>query len=440
MARRDDILRFIGDELVRQQAPQSAAEIDRVSGAIVLRGGVGGDPRKAADRAKAAAFVWRFSRLSALAAAAVLAVALAAGAVALVGREALTAAQPLGAPLNDSVRYDGGVATLIMRTDPQGPRWSGRGGGETVSVSLLLIPFEGAAPRLTRLVQGVEANNLTLARVLGGDGATVWADAGGLFGVRLRDGALVTPDALQAANPGLEPGWWRDPRGMSVREGRLHIMRIDRSAAVSVDPQTLRAAPAEPRPGPPRLSAPAQDAFMAAGLLTAGGAWLGLQPADEGPGALRVGRWLRPVESADAANAPRFLALAALDPSADRTRYRIRAIARVGAGSFVNAGFLRSDAASEPLRLRDPAGAVLIHTRPPAHTGTLLVSRVDEAGGVAWTADTGLDRFTLRQILPGDGVSAFVGARPPEPGRLSEPLVVIVDNNTGAVTTHTLWR
>jgi hypothetical protein len=440
VARRDDILRFIGDELVRQQAPRSAAEIDLARGAIVLRGGVGGDPGRAADRAKAAAFVWRFGRLKALAAAAVLAIALAAGGLALVGREALTAAQPLGAPLNDSVRYEGGVATLIMRADPQGPRWSGRGGGETVSVSLLLIPFDSAAPRLTRLAPGVEANTVSLARVLGGDGVTVWVDASGLFGVRLRDGALVTADALQAANPGLDPGWWQDPRGMSVRDGRLHVVRADRSAAVSVDPATLIARPAAPRVGPPRLSPPEQDAFMAAGFVTTGGDWLGLYAADARQDALRPGRWLRRVESAEAANVQRFLTMAALEPSDDRTRHRIRAITRVGETPFLNAGFLRSDDASEPVRLQSPTGVLMIHTKPPATTGTLLVSRLDEAGGALWTADTGLDRFTLRQILPGDGASAFIGARTPEPGRLSEPLVVVVNNDTGAVTTHTLWR
>jgi hypothetical protein len=65
---------------------------------------------------------------------------------------------------------------------------------------------------------------------------------------------------------------------------------------------------------------------------------------------------------------------------------------------------------------------------------------VDETGRVLWTTDTELDRYTLRQILAGDGVSAFVGARLPEPGRVSEPLVVLIANETGAITIHSLWR
>jgi hypothetical protein len=73
-------------------------------------------------------------------------------------------------------------------------------------------------------------------------------------------------------------------------------------------------------------------------------------------------------------------------------------------------------------------------------SGVLLVTRVDEDGRVIWTADTGLDRFTLRQILAGDGVSAFIGARPPQPGKLSEPLLVFVAHDTGAVRVESLWR
>jgi hypothetical protein len=82
----------------------------------------------------------------------------------------------------------------------------------------------------------------------------------------------------------------------------------------------------------------------------------------------------------------------------------------------------------------------MIHTRPPVLTGTLLDSRVTEDGQVAWTADTGLDRFALRQILPGDGMSVFIGTRLAEPGRVSEPLAVFIKNDTGAVTLHSLWH
>ena len=438
--RREAILRFVGEDLIRRQAPQSALEVDAVRGAILLRGGVGGQPKAAADRAKAASFFWRLNKLKAALAAAVLAGTVVFGGIAVLGREAITMSQPLGSPLNESVRFDGGVATLISRTDPQGPRWSGRGGGETVTVSLLIVPFGDGEPRLTTLVRGVQPGGVSLARVLGSDGATVWADAGGLSGVRLDGGELVTPDDLRRANPGLDPSWWEDGPGMDISEGRLHIVRRDRSAALDVDPTSLRAQPAPVRLSPPRLSPPEQAEAMAAGFVTSDGAWLGLLTPEDQAGAYRPGRWVRPVEGTEAANVDRFLTRITLEPSSDRTRFRLRAAQRLSETAYRNAGCLRIDDASEPLRVQNPPGALMIYTQGSALDGVLVVARVDEAGRVLWTAQTGLDRYTLRQILAGEGVSAFVGARLPTPGRVSEPLLVFVDHATGAVTTHTLWR
>lgn len=439
MERRDAILRFIGEELIRQQAPNSTAEIDPERGAILLRGGVGGLPKAAENRTKAAAFFWRLNRLKALAAVVVMAVAVAVGAVAFFGREALSVAQPLGSPLNDSLRYEGGIATLITRTDPHPPRWSGRGGKDTVTLGLLLLSFDGKA-RQVRVAQGLAPNNLTLARIFGSDGQTIWFGAAGIYGVRLRDGQLITLADLRRANPGMAPDWLDDLRGIDVNEGRLHVIARDRGIAFDVDPATLVATPATPRLSPPRLSPPSQDVFMAAGFVTHSGGWLGLQTTEDRQGAFRPGRWVRPVEGATAGNTQSFLTRAVLEPSLDRTRYQIRSIDAISATAFLNAGFLRLNESAEPVRLQNPRGALMVHTRAPALTGTLLVSRVTEEGQVLWTADTELDRFALRQILPGEDVSMFIGTRLPQPGRVSEPLAAFVDHDTGKVALHSLWR
>ena len=94
----------------------------------------------------------------------------------------------------------------------------------------------------------------------------------------------------------------------------------------------------------------------------------------------------------------------------------------------------------EPLRLTNPDSALMIHTSAPGQAGTLVVSRVDMQGKLLWSTDTGLHRFSLKQILPGEDVLAFVGERPPIPDKLSEPLIVLVDTQTGKLTTYTLWR
>jgi hypothetical protein len=57
---------------------------------------------------------------------------------------------------------------------------------------------------------------------------------------------------------------------------------------------------------------------------------------------------------------------------------------------------------------------------------------------VQWQVDTGLDRFRLRQVFPGETVSVFVGERPATPGKLADALVVLLDNDTGKLVTHVL--
>ena len=65
---------------------------------------------------------------------------------------------------------------------------------------------------------------------------------------------------------------------------------------------------------------------------------------------------------------------------------------------------------------------------------------MDTEGKFIWKVDTGIDRFKLEQILPGKDSFAFVGTRPPIPDKVSEPLLVIVDNTTGAIAVHSLWQ
>jgi hypothetical protein len=443
--RRDAILHFIARELVRTQAPGTVPDVDPATGIILLRTSASDRPaqlllspeRPPSASQKAEAFFWRFNRLRSAAAKAVLLASLVFGGAAVLGQSMLERGQPPGTPLNASVRHDAGVATLIQRTDPQLPRWSGRGGGETVSVSLLDVPLSGPA-RLIRLVRSVEPGQVSLARVLGSDGTSVWADVGAIYGVRLRDGTVLTAQDLRHANPDLEPGLWDDQRQMDVSEGRLRIAAGGR--AFEIDPVTLRAQPAPARRGSQRPSAPEPAALLAAGLVTSRGDWLGLMTARDRASAFGQGSTVGRIEDAASGNTERFLTRARLSALPGGRRFRIRETVVLSQTAYINAGFLRATSSSEPVRLQGPPGALFISTRPPVLTGVLTVSRVDEAGLVAWTADTGLDRFSLRQILTGDSFSAFVGSRPPQPGKLSEPLLVLVSHDTGTVRTETLWR
>lgn len=449
--KRASILRFVADEVIRHLAPTCTAEIDGQRGVILLRQGRNGAsvaPAVASSgQAKAAAFVRKCRDVREMFAIGALVVVLIAGGLVWLGQKAVTVTAVSGVPLRESLRFEsadplqpGGIATLIETTDPYPLDISGRGGNRTGSLSILVTPLDGSKPHLIPFARGLSSGSYSLARIMGSDGRTLWFDAAGLYGVRLSDYTLVTTNDLRAANPSLDVSWWEEPRGMDLIAGKLHVMRIDRSGAIDVDPDTLSAARVAPNPSNARFERRALADHLAAGMLTAPDAWLGLHSAAELAGEFRSGKWIKPVEGADEEKAARRLSKGALEGSSGGERYRIRAIAALSDTEFLEAAFLRMDDKSEPLRLKNPDSALMVHTSAPGLAGTLVVSRVDYQGNLLWTTDTGLDRFQLQQILPGVEVLAFVGVRPSVPGKLSEPVVALVESDTGKLTSHSLWR
>lgn len=449
---RAGILRFIADEVIRQRAPACIAEIDEQRGDILLRQTGGGTARATVrsvppPQAKATAFVRRYSKLKALFAIGLAVVALIVGGIYWAGKKVFMVTAVSGIPLNECVRYGGhdqsrnsGIASLIRTTDPHPVEISGRGASTTASVSILLIPLDGSSAQVVPVASGLNGNSLGLSRIMGSDLHTLWFDAAGLCGVRLSDYELITPEDLRKANPTLDPSWWEDPRGMRIADGRLYVMRIDRSAAIAVDPATLRAADVPVDPSHNGLQTYSITDQLAAGLITAPNTWLGLLSPEELAGEFSVGKYIKAVENAADNKQLRRLCTAQLEPSSDGRYLNILRIAPIADAEYLNAAFLRLGRGSEPLRLKDPDGALMVHTSAPGLQGTLIVSRVDAQGRLIWSTDTGLDRFALKQILPGTDVFAFVGTRPKVEGKLSEPLVVLVNNASGALTCHSLWR
>ena len=452
--RRTELLQVVAAEAIRQRAPGCHADIDEPAGTILLRQG----PSPAVDDAKPStkiahvldnrvltersdtAFVRRYANIRAMFAIGVLIVVLIVAVFLFVGRNVLMVAPASGVPLGETVRTEHHIASLIQTTDPHLPNWSGRGGDETTSISILLIPMDGSQPQLIPVVSGISGSGHSLARILGSDGHTLWFDATGLFGVRQGDYSLVKPVDLQKKNGSLDPSWWADARGMDIVDGKLHVMRADRSAAIDVDPSTWTASLVAPRPSNARFERHEPTDFFAAGFVTASANWLGLHSAEELNESFKPGKWLRPVERATDAKQQRRLCTAELEPSSERDYFQVRSIAPIGDAEYRNAAFLRMDKKSVPVRLMDPDGALMIYTSEPGLKGTVIVARVDLDGAVRWKADTGIERFQLQQILPGKEAFAFVGKRPQVPDKLSEPLVVLIENAAGEVDTHSLWR
>jgi hypothetical protein len=310
------------------------------------------------------------------------------------GKKVLSVAPENGVPLGECVRTDSHIATLIQSTDPHLPEISGRGGNTTASVSLLLSPLDGGEPRKLQIAEGFKPNEYALAKILGSDGQVLWFDVHGIGGVDLKRMKLLLPSEV------------RDPS-------------VPKSAwPLAISP----------------------DRYLSAGFIVAPGQWLGLHSEEELLGEFAPKKFVRRVVSQEDRKRMRRFYRGVLEAPVDDKYHRIVAMAPISETEYLNAAFLRMDEKSEALRLAGPDGALMIHTSEPGLKGLAIVSRVDTAGRLLWSTDTGIDRFHLTQILPGERSFAFVGTRPSEEGKVPEPLVVMVDNVTGKAATHSLWR
>lgn len=405
LGQRAAILSFVAGEVLRQKAPGCRAEIDEESGLITVYQGPAQAERKAiapgtapaspaARKAEAAAFVRRFTKIKAMFGVVVLAAALLVGAVYWLGKKVLTVASASAMPMGECFRTDHHIATLLQSTDPHLPEITGRGAKTTTTVSLLLIPIDGSAPHQLLIGEGFRSEQIRMARILGNEGRVLWFDVNGLGGADLERHVLLDPSEIR-------------------------------------DPQVPRSGSPFP-PGP--------DNYLSAGFIPADGLWFGLHAAEELQVEYAPGKFVRKVVSQEDRRRMRRLYRGTLEAPADDKYHRIVAMEPVSDAEFFNAAFLRLDDRSEPLRLSGPDGVLMLHTSEPGLKGTAIVSRMDLSGKTLWSVNTAIDRFNLKQILPGPDAFAFVGARLPVPGKVSEPLLVLVENATGKTTTHSLWR
>lgn len=345
-------------------------------------------------QARARAFYDRYQRLRRR-------VALAVGIFALLAAGAyylfttMFSIQPgAGVPFGLCVRTDRHVATWVQRLEAYVPSLHRDAGEDRYTLSVLLLPLEGGPERLVEVHRGLRPSEFGLARILGSDGTRLWVEAVGTSSIDLHSGAVGRADA---------------------------------------PPPALRGQPTG------RLQ-PNLDANLAAGYLLDAQHWLGVLAAAEVERSYGPRQFVRRVVPATAGKHARRFQLADVEVDSSGQYHRIARIAELRADDYQEAAFLRQDARSEPFRLQDPSGAVLLFTATPALGGTLVVARSTDDGRLLWRQDTGLDRFALQQILPGAAATVFVGTRPRQPDRVPEPLAVVVEHQTGAMRAFSLWR
>ena len=445
-ARRAEILERVAREVIRLRAPTCHAEIDLQSGWIHLKLGSApsAPPILPGPPAPPVLTPPTFLRVSSNKSKLVTFAALAifAGALLLWGaRQAFSIRVPHGTPEEGSVRTPEGIATLIQTLEPYVPSLQGNAGKERYRLSVLLSPFEpGNAGRLIPLASHLTAQETHGTRLLGSDGRTLWFTVSDIGGIDLTSRRQVGPADLRAANPGL-PDRWNDSRWFSF--GRyLQLTLMDRTL-LEFDPVSLRATPV-PRDRastdswpPPRL-----ETFLSVGVRPTPESWIGLHSPEEAADHYQVGSRLFRGDQHRSAKVQRRIYRGRLGPEEDQERgsREILSLAPVAEDGYLDAAFVRSGSGLAPLALPGNAGYLMVFTTSPSLGGTLSVARVDPEGKVSWKIDTGIDRFKWSEILPDPTHPAFIGTRPPVPGKVPEPILVIVDTRPGTASTRTLWR
>jgi len=110
------------------------------------------------------------------------------------------------------------------------------------------------------------------------------------------------------------------------------------------------------------------------------------------------------------------------------------ALAAGGEEKF-NAAFLRAAPHGGALAL--PGGGYLgLYWTQRYREGVIIAARVDAAGAVIWRTETELGR--LDEVLPDAERPALIGTRPRAEGRVPEPLLVVIDVQTGRAATRSL--
>lgn len=329
--------------------------------------------------------------------------AMGAGIVAIVvalvlglGKRMLSIDRGKGTPIGYALRTDAHIGVLIQTLDANIPSPNRDRSKDTYSISLFIVPLDGSEPQLVPIKEGLYPNSFSLAKVIGSDGRALWFDAAGMGAVDLKTFKLLQPSEL------------RDP-------------------------------PPAPRNNPMALG-PKVEHQLAVGLFTSSTTWLGLYSEEEAGRDLKEGFSLKRVVPALSAKQLRRFHQVEVEAEVIAGRQRIINARPLAGADYLNAAFVRMDESSEPLRMHDPDGALMIHTDKPGLGGKLVVASVDDNGSVLWSVDTGLDRFALKQILPGKDATVFIGTRPPVPDQVSEPLLMIVEHSTGKLSSHSLWR
>ena len=307
--------------------------------------------------------------------------------------------------------------------------------------------------------RGDESRLRNDARLIGFDGVQLWLMGDTLFRFDPASGQLEGVEALTAPNPSLAGIVPEETKYFRFEGGRLQVQAAN-GVTYRIDPATRRADEFEERANGPardeaeyRRSVRAYNDGMAMfgvgaskyyrrGRMISDTQYLGLfSPKEIAEYRNKVGGiFSRDLSGTHADDTRRKLVAMELGPDDDDRDddwYGIRSFRIVADASWVKAGLLREADTAYPMRLADPPGFVLLHQERIDRLGTVIVSRLNDDGTIAWSVDTEL--AALSQVLPHPTHPAFIGSPiEPEGQRMAAQQLVTVDLQRGTLAATVL--
>jgi len=342
-----------------------------------------------------------------------------------------------GIPLGPAVRLPNHIGQIIRTTERYLPTLHRNPDKDRFRLDLLVVSLTDPTRQETiTLIRQQERNALQpMTKILGGAGNVVWVQALDIFAVNLETKHVLQLADLRKLNPELV---------VFLSSARFEF--ADRLIAISPDQQQAYAFSADsfkatscPVPKSTGWINPnaAPEALLCSGGLLASNEWFGVLAAKDLANSFKPGFSLpRDMSVNYAAKEQRQLYRGRIDPSA--VRPRIETMESISPTIYQNAALVRSADGKAVLRLAAPDSVLLTHRSSLGADGTLLVARIDPNGQTLWTTDTGIGR--LEQVLPDERITGLIGTRPAIPDKVPEPILVLVQTDTGKTTTISLWR
>lgn len=343
-----------------------------------------------------------------------------------------------GLPLGPAVRSPTHILQLIYTTERYLPRLHRNPGKDRFRIDLLAISLEDPTRQETfTLLRQQQANASTpMTKILGADGDVAWVQALDIFAVNLKRKRIARGADLKKLNP--ELGLFLNT-ARATFTGHFVAVSPDWSHAYAFSAETLKASVCPPPPRgswmDERLNGRVEAGLCSGGLISSN-EWIAVLTAGDAQDNFKPGCSLPRDFAADEKEQSRHLYHGRVITS--DARPRIDSCERLTAADYLCAAFLRAKPGGALLHLPHPDSVLLLH-RPKIGLGEpLALTRVQPDGSAVWECSTGIGR--LQQVLPAAESMALIGDRPSTPGKVPEPILVLINNATGATNTISLWR